>query len=153
MPTHFQGTEEQVQALDTFIKVQRASSSLMLATARELRKVDLTASQFGVLEALFHLGSMHQNMLCRKMLVSGGNMTVVIDNLEKRGLIERLTDEEDRRCVRVALTVQGRAFIEDYFPKHATVIANMLSPLQPKEHQQLGKLLRKLGRSIEPETE
>ena len=151
MPTHYRGNDEQVQALDSFIKVMRVSSSLLISTTRELRKVNLTNSQFGVLEALLHLGPMHQNILCRKMLVSGGNMTVVIDNLEKRALIKRETDAEDRRCIMVHLTDAGRKLITEYFPHHAEVIEQLMSRLNPKEHQQLGRLLRKLGRSIEPE--
>jgi len=89
MPSHYNGTPQEIQALDTFIKLTRAVDSLYARLARRGALGDLTLSQFGVLEALYHLGSMSQSDICSKLLKSGGNMTLVIDNLEKHGLVQR----------------------------------------------------------------
>ena len=97
MPSHYNGTSQELQALDTFIKLTRAVDSLYSRLARRGTLGDLTLSQFGVLEALYHLGSMSQSEICSKLLKSGGNMTLVIDNLEKHGLVQRNQDVEDRR--------------------------------------------------------
>ena len=85
MPTHFDGPPDQVLALDTMVKLTRATSSLLARLARHQTHHELTASQFGILEALHHLGSMSQTEICGKLLMSGGNTTVVVDNLENTG--------------------------------------------------------------------
>src|SRR5512146_3234858 len=97
MPTHFKGNPEQILALDTYIKFTRAANSLDSRLARTEALKNITASQFGVLEALLHLGPMSQSEIGGKLLKSGGNITLVIDNLEKCGLVLRKTGLKDRR--------------------------------------------------------
>jgi DNA-binding MarR family transcriptional regulator len=94
MPTYHKGTPQEVQALDTFIKLTRATDSLQARLARRETFGDLTPRQFGVLETLYHLGPMRQGEICAKLLKSGGNITLVVDNLEKRGLVRRQRDSE-----------------------------------------------------------
>lgn len=76
--------KEEVSALDCFIKLLRASESVNAAAMRQVQANGLTESQFGVLEALLHLGTLNQNQLAGKILKSGGNITLVIDNILKR---------------------------------------------------------------------
>lgn len=145
MGTHYAGTEEEMRALDVYIKLSRAADSVTVRINRHLADENLTISQFGVLEALYHLGPLHQTELAEKILKSTGNMTLVIDNLVKRGLVERCRDEEDRRYVTVHLTDNGRALITRIFPAHvATVLAEM-SVLTAVEQGQLADLCRRLG--------
>lgn len=145
MPTHFRGTPEQELALNTFIKLTRATESLMFRLGHCGSMHGLTTSQFGVLEALYHLGSMSQSDLGTKLLRSGGNITLVIDNLEKGGLVQRARDQHDRRLVNVSLTPAGEALISQVFPEHLKAIVAELSVLSPQEQDSLGKLCRKLG--------
>jgi MarR family 2-MHQ and catechol resistance regulon transcriptional repressor len=145
MGTHFQGPLEVGQALDAYIKLVRASESVTSRVVKHLDNEGLTVSQFGVLEALFHLGPLSQRELAQKILKSGGNVTMVIDNLEKRGLVKRERDEEDRRLYRITLTLQGRELIKNIFPRHAKKIASQMSVLTKEELQELGNLCRKLG--------
>ena len=149
MPTHFDGPECQVLALDTMIKLTRATNTLLARLARRATHGELTESQFGTLEALYHLGPMSQTEICSKLLKSSGNTTLVVDNLEKHGLVQRQRDEHDRRVIMVQLTEAGRALIADLFPTHATVVAEELEVLTPEEQRQLGDLCRKLGRGLE----
>lgn len=109
MATHYQGTEAEIRALDAYIKLSRAADSLTARIHRHLDASRLTISQFGVLEAIFHLGPLTQRDLAQKLLKSGGNMTLVIDNLEKRGLVRRDRQQKDRRCILVHLTKAGQA--------------------------------------------
>ena len=81
MSTHYQGTSEERRALDLYIKLSRAAESVNQRVNRHLQEVNLTVSQFGVLEALYHLGPMTPGVLCDKILRSTGNLTLVIDNL------------------------------------------------------------------------
>jgi len=89
MPTHYRGTTEEVLALNTFIKLQRATNSLEARLAHRRTLIDITGTQFGVLETLYHLGPLCQGEISSKLLKSGGNITLVVDNLEKRGLVQR----------------------------------------------------------------
>ena len=100
MGTHYTGPPEQRTALDAFIKLTRAAESVEARAHGTLRGQGLTVSQFGVLEALYHLGPLCQGELAGKLLKSGGNLTTVVDNLERRGWVERQRGEGDRRFVR-----------------------------------------------------
>lgn len=108
---------------------------------------NLTISQFGVLEALYHLGPMCQNDLAGKILKSSGNMTMVIDNLEKRSLVTRQRNPDDRRMVTVSLTKNGVDLIERILPEHVAAITDEMKILSPEEQIQLGELCRKLGKA------
>lgn len=146
MGTRYLGTQEQVLALDTFIKLVRATDSVSNRIHRHLAETDLTVSQFGVLEALFHLGPLYQRDLAEKLLKSGGNMTLVIDNLEKRELVKREREADDRRCIKVCLTQKGHQLISRIFPSHVAAVVNEIGILTPDEQKELGRLCRKLGK-------
>ncbi len=146
MPTHYQGNEREVRALNTFIKLQRAADSLNARLQPELIRAGLTVSQFGVLEALLHLGPMCQKELGEKLLQSGGNITMVINNLEKRNLVKRTRDRQDRRFVQVALTAEGRSLIAEIFPRHARSIADLMKVLSASEQESLAGLCKRLGK-------
>lgn len=146
MPTHYQGSPEEVRALNTFIKLTRCTEALLARLSNCGSLEGLTISQFGVLEALYHLGPMNQSEIGNKLLRSGGNITLVIDNLEKQGLVKRQRDHEDRRMVIVTLTDKGRQLISRIFPQHLRAIVKELSILTPQEQELLGDLCRKLGK-------
>ena len=149
MGTKYRGTPAEVRALNAYIKLMRATGSLTSSLTRDMADhAGLTMSQFGVLEALLHLGSMNQGDICQKLLLSGSNLTTVIDNLEKRGLVARERRADDRRVVDVSLTDKGRTLITKIFPAHARRITNALSALTPKQQDQLAELCRTLGTSI-----
>lgn len=146
MPTHYQGSAEERLALDTFIKLSRATESFDMRMLAHHSLCDLTLTQFAVMEALFHLGPMSQTEIGVKLLKSGGNITLVLDNLEKHGYVERERCESDRRRFTVRLTDAGRAKIEDVLPRHVAVIVQEMSVLTWQEQEMLGQLLKKLGR-------
>lgn len=146
MPTHYRGSAREVRALNTFIKLTRASDSVMRRLFSREIAAELTHGQFAVMEALYHLGPLCQGEISAKLLRSGGNITLVIDNLEKQGLVRRERDAADRRLVRVHLTPQGRKVIERVFPAHVQAIVEEMSVLTPAEQEQLGALCKKLGK-------
>ena len=148
MPTHFKGTQEQILALDTFIKLSRAGSAFDTRLLSHGTLGGLTESQFAVLEALYHLGPMCQGQLSQKLLRSTGNMTLVLDNLEKHGLVRRVRSAEDRRMINIEMTDKGRERIEEVLPKHVEAITNEMQVLTPEEQAELGRLLRKLGKGV-----
>jgi MarR family transcriptional regulator, 2-MHQ and catechol-resistance regulon repressor len=144
-PSRYPGSAAERLALSTYLKLTRASERLWNRLAPGLQREDLTPSQFGVLEALHHLGPMHQRDLGERILKSSGNMTLVIDNLERRGLVRRERSTEDRRFIQVHLTPEGERLIRRVFPGHAAAITRELTVLTQEEQRTLGNLCRKLG--------
>jgi MarR family 2-MHQ and catechol resistance regulon transcriptional repressor len=149
MPTHYKGTPKEELALNTYIKLTRAMETMNARLFPGGKFAGLTGSQFGTLEVLHHLGPMCQGEIGSKILKSSGNMTMVIDNLEKRGLVKRARDEDDRRQVIVKLTEKGKQTIERVFAEHLDCIVGQFNVLSASEQQALGKLLKKLGMQVE----
>ncbi len=132
-------------AVRAYVKLMRAQRSVVARLEPALAACALTLTQLGVLEAVLHLGPLTHRELGRKLLTSPGNLTDVVDKLERRGLVTRVRAAHDRRQVRVELTPAGRAMIEDVFPRHAADIARAMAGLDPAELETLGHLLRRLG--------
>lgn len=145
MPTHYPGTTAEREALNAFIKLLRAADSVAARTQCHYPEWGLSPSQFGVLETLLHRGPLHQNQLGQKLLKSSGNITVVIDHLEQRQLVQRVRDTADRRHITVHLTPQGRQLIAGIFPQQAQVITREMGVLSAAELKQLAQLCKKLG--------
>ena len=145
MGTHYPGTVEERAALDAYIKLARAAESVSLRINDHLRDHDLTISQFGVLEALYHLGPMQVGELGNKILKSSGNMTLVIDNLERHGLVRRERRRDDRRRIDVFLTEKGESLIAEVLPKHVQGVVAAFASLEPARLNELASLCRQLG--------
>lgn len=149
MPTHYRGTAAEVLALDAFIKLNRSVSALLGRLIPALQKeFGLTESQFAVLEAVHHLGPLPQGELCRKILRSGSNVTTVVDNLERDGLVRRERDEKDRRIQVVHLTDAGGRLVRRALPAHVDRIRSLMGTLEPAEQRELARLCRKLGLGV-----
>ena len=145
--THHQGSPDEVRALDAFIKLSRAHDTVGQAVNRNLADAGLTVSQFGTLEALFHLGPLSQREVGGKILKSSGNITLVIDNLEKRGLVRRVACPTDRRVTKLNLTEAGRTLTARIFPAHLREIVGTMAVLTSAEQTELARLTKKLGRA------
>ncbi|MBC7879306.1 MAG: MarR family transcriptional regulator [Anaerolineales bacterium] len=146
MPTHYSGTRAEMRTLDTFIKLTRCTNSLFARLSEQNTLGDLTPSQFAVLEALYHLGSMTQGEVSTKVLKSGSNMTTVIDNLERDGFVRRERDAKDRRVIYVHLTGAGKKKLEAILPGHIAALVEEFSILSASEMEMLGNLCKKLGK-------
>lgn len=142
-------TSERAQALGLWIKLARAYNQFHKGAAENVRTFGLTLPQFGAIECLGHLGEMTLGDLSKKMLSSGGNITVVIDNLEKVGLVERIHSQIDRRSITVHLTEKGETLFLELFPLHANALGELAAVLTPEEQRQISALLKKLGLALE----
>ena len=145
MGTHFKGSTGEIKALNTYIKLTRAAESVNNRLKNILSKDGLTEGQFGILEALYHLGPLCQKDLAKKLLKSGGNITMVIDNLEKQNLVFRKRGEKDRRFFSVHLTDEGKDMIEKIFPKQLKAIVDEMSILTDAEQTEFQKMCKRLG--------
>ena len=148
-------TDQQLTVLKTYTQMMRAADAVTTRMHRHLVDTDLTLSQFGVLEVLYHKGPLCQRDIGQKILKTSGNMTMVIDNLEKRELVIREKDPADRRRISVKLTEKGLDLIQALFPRHAAAAAETFSVLESNELATLGKLLKKIGKAnaTPPETD
>jgi len=148
MGTKYKGTNAEVRALNTYIKLTRASETVFDWTNSHLDKFNVSTSQFAVLEALYHLGPMTQIEVARKLLKSTGNITTVLQNLEKRRLIRRQRDPKDQRYIVVSITNAGRQLVGHILPRHVSRIVSAMSALSAEEQMMLAKLCRKLGHRL-----
>lgn len=148
MPTHYQGSAEEIRALNAYIRLTRAVDAVASRILMEPHLEGLTPSQLGVLDALRYVGPMCQKELGSKILKSSGNITLVIDNLEKRGLVRRVRQAEDRRFITVSLTEDGQTLIDRIMPRHVADVTAAMNTLTPDEQETLGGLCKKLGKGL-----
>jgi MarR family 2-MHQ and catechol resistance regulon transcriptional repressor len=145
-PTDTKPLSNNQLALATYTKLMRAAESVTARTSRQMATADLTISQFGVLEALLHKGALCQRDIAAKILKSTGNITMVIDNLEKRGLVNRERVASDRRYLTIHLTAAGKELVTAVFAQVAAAIVAEMSILAAAEQVDLGRLCRIIGR-------
>ena len=148
MSTHYKGNKEEILALTTWIKLARANNSVFNKIKPSMVKHNLTKTQFGVLETLLHLGPMSQKKIAKKLLLSGGNIVKVIDNLEKNGFVRREINKKDRRAHKVELTDLGYKIINSLFTNHVKSIVETFSILNKDEQIELSRLCKKLGMGL-----
>ncbi len=132
--------------IHTLRALSRCSQSIHKQELTVIKSSGLTASQFEVLEVLFHLGDLRISDIIEKILATGGNMTVVIDNLAKDGLVQQCTDLQDKRVKLIRITEKGKALMEDLLPRHLESINAIFQVLTEEEKLYLRKLLNKLTR-------
>ena len=133
--------EETALALRTWIALARAHNAVSARASADVARHDLTVAEFGVLEALYHKGPMLLSEVQRRILVSSGGITYLVDRLEKRRLVERRDCPGDRRARLAALTEEGEALVRRIFPEHAAAIRDALAGLGPEEKRQATRLL------------
>jgi MarR family 2-MHQ and catechol resistance regulon transcriptional repressor len=144
---------ETAQALRTWIALARAYNAMAQVVSTDVARHGLTPAEFGVLEALFHKGPMLLNEVQRRILVSSGGITYLVDRLEKRGLVERRDCPGDRRARFAALTEEGEALLAGIFPEHAAAIRQAMSGLGAAEKDELARLSRIVQKQGEPRAE
>lgn len=145
MGTHLKGNKEELLALNSWIKLLRASESVFKKIKPSMVQHKLSTTQFAVLEVLLHLGSLSQKVIGEKLLRSSGNIVKVIDNLERDGLVLRKPDLKDRRAYKIVLTKKGERIIKKIFPNHVKNIVETFSILNKEEQVELSRLCKKLG--------
>lgn len=131
--------------LKAIIALSRCIQSVNKREYKIIKEGGLTFSQFGVLEVLYHKGDLRVSEIIDKILSTGGNMTVVIDNLAKDGLVERCVDPADRRASLISITEKGRNLMSEVFPKHVDNLDEIFSVLNAEEKKNLISLLKKLS--------
>ena len=134
------------ESLKLWVVLSRAQSAVAAHVAADVQRHGLTLTEFAILEALYHRGAMLLGEVQRRILVSSGGITFLVDRLVAKGLVERQACASDRRARYAALTSDGEALLARIFPGHAAAIARAVGTLSPEEQQAAVALLRRLGR-------
>src|SRR5690242_12617990 len=111
----------------------------------DLEQHGITPTEFAILEALYHKGPLLLGEVQRKILVTSGGITYLVDRLVDKGLVKREQCAEDRRARYAVLTPAGQSLIKKIFPAHAARIEQAMSGLTQTEQREATALLRKLG--------
>jgi MarR family 2-MHQ and catechol resistance regulon transcriptional repressor len=123
----------------------RAMRAVSDPLRRELQAWDLSPTEFGVLEALYHKGPLPLGELAQRILITGASTTYTVKGLEARGLMRRRPCTEDQRVVFGELTGAGRALLDEVFPAHAESMRRLMAGLSTAEKLDAVDLLRRLG--------
>ncbi len=147
-PAPREWTDEQNTTLRLFIALDRCHSTCDKAIAEKAQEYGLTRPQLRTLEALYHLGPLSLGELGDKLLVTGGNVTHVMDRLEEQGLAYRDRCSDDRRVVRATLTPAGRALLDEILPGYFDFIEHLSRHLTTEEQETMRALLKRFGKGI-----
>ncbi|HBT74244.1 MAG TPA: MarR family transcriptional regulator [Lysinibacillus sp.] len=141
-------SEDLKQSLKLYIVLSRALKAINETTHQLFQDNGLNPTEFAVLELLYHKGRQPLQQIGNKILLASGSITYVIDKLEKRGYLLRVSCPSDRRVTYAEITGEGEAFMAELFPKHEQHLHELMSVLSPQEKEQAITLLKKIGLSI-----
>ncbi|MBI1931857.1 MAG: MarR family transcriptional regulator [Ignavibacteriales bacterium] len=137
-------TKEQ-QIIELYNLVGKAHDKLKKVQSKHLGAEKLTAPQFGVLDVLMKNGSIPLKKISDELLVTGANITCVMDNLEKEDLVRRVHSKTDRRVINAELTPKGKQKLDKIYPEHVKSLNEVSKKLTEVELKQLTALLDKLA--------
>ncbi len=132
-------------ALDLWTRLSKAHDKVRKEQMKQMAQEKLTAPQFNVLEVLARRGPIPLKRISEELMVTGANITCVVDNLEKEDLVVRVHSKEDRRVINAELTEKGKVKINGILPEYARQMAELTSVLSESEQRQLASLLEKLN--------
>lgn len=133
-------------ALRLWVIMSRAHTAVATHAAADVQRHGLTLAEFGILEALYHRGPMLLGEVQKRILVSSGGITFLVDRLAAKGLVERRSCETDRRARYAALTPKGQELVAEIFPAHAAVVKQAMAGISAEEQERVAELLRDMGR-------
>ena len=133
-------------SLKLWVTLARAFDAVEHHSRASIARFGLGTTEFGVLEVLYHKGSLPVCEVQRRILVESSSTTYVVDKLVKRGLVRRRPSGRDRRVVLLALAPAGRRLMGRIFPPHASAIRRAVAALPARQRAQAVRLLRALGK-------
>lgn len=140
--------EQSNSALKLFIVLSRAHKVIHECTTQFFQENGLNPTEFAVLELLYHKGKQPLQKIGNKILLASGSITYVVDKLESRGYISRVSCDSDRRVTFAEITADGEAFMDELFPRHEEQLVEVMSALSEDEKIQVIEIVKKLGLSI-----
>lgn len=132
--------------IHVFLVLWKAARAVETYAENSISQLEMCGSDFAVLEALLHKGPLPVNEIGKKILLTSGSITVAVDRLEEKGLVERRAHGTDRRTKVVHLTKEGKKLIARAYADHAADLEQLVSAsLTKKEREVLIRLLKQIG--------
>lgn len=138
--------ERYAEELKLWVVLSRAAAAVGRRSEADIARHGLSSTEFGILEVLYHKGPLLLGEIQRRILVSSGGITFLVDRLAGKGLVAREACPNDRRARYAVLTPAGRALMKRIFPAHAEVVAAAVAGLSRDDRRVATRLLRDLGR-------
>jgi MarR family transcriptional regulator, 2-MHQ and catechol-resistance regulon repressor len=141
----YQGDEQSQLDLRLIRVWLKASKAITENILKDIESHNITRENFMILELLYSKGPLPVQKISEILSIPSGSITYVVDKLEKKGLVERQPNPNDRRASNVVLTEEGRALFDEIFPIHVATISQNLSFISNDEKEQLIDLLKRIG--------
>jgi MarR family 2-MHQ and catechol resistance regulon transcriptional repressor len=138
--------DDQVLSLKLFVVLSKSYKAIMDHAVKDMKKHNLSTSEFTVLELLYHKGKFPLQQIGSKILVTSGSITYNIDKLEQKGYLRREPHTTDRRVTYAVITEEGKELFDTIFPIHAEAIHGIMQGLNTEEKGQAIELLKQLGK-------
>lgn len=135
------------KSMQTWIQIVRAFTKIRNKELKYINECGLTMNQFEVLEVLYHRGDLQVGAITKLIMSTPGNVTVVVKNLLRDGLVQTLPSPEDSRVRIVSITEEGKTLIGDMFGQHAANLKSYFDVLSEDELIMMYDLLRKLQKA------
>jgi len=123
----------------------RAAQTIEDLVKKDMKRYGINPTEFAVLELLYSKGEQPIQKIGKKILLASSSITYVIDQLEKKGLVQRIDCPADRRSKLVSITDKGKKFMEEAFPKHKKKIEELFSYMTEEEIDTAISLFKKIG--------
>ncbi len=123
----------------------KASKAVVINIQKDIESHKINSENFMILELLYSKGPHPVQKISEVFSIPSGSITYVVDKLEKKGLVERQPNPNDRRASNVVLTKEGRALFDEIFPKHVATISENLSFISNEDKEILIDLLKRIG--------
>ncbi|WP_017380591.1 MarR family winged helix-turn-helix transcriptional regulator [Paenisporosarcina sp. TG-14] len=129
--------------------ILRASQAIQEVIKKDAATYGLNQTEFAVLELLYHKGDQPIQSIGKKILISSGSITYVVDKLEHKNFAIRKACPDDRRVTFAAITSDGKEFMDRIFPQHETKINEIFEQLADKDINDMIELLKRVGHHAE----
>jgi MarR family transcriptional regulator, 2-MHQ and catechol-resistance regulon repressor len=137
------------EAIHTWLIIMKASQAVARYSFPPILAEGLGDSDFRILDVLLHKGPIPVNAIGPKVNLNPGSVSVAVDRLYKKGLVDRVESESDRRVRTVSLTEKGRRVFVPIFRQHAALIKRAFQDVSPDEQRQIEEVLKRIGRRAE----
>lgn len=127
------------------IGIMRASNLLLDDLKKTLKNYPINATEFAVMEFLYSKGEKNIQEIRDRILLASGSATYVVDNLEKKGYVNRKISQRDKRVTYIKLTQVGKSLMDDIFPIHKINTKKIFDDLTEEELVTLKQILKKIN--------
>jgi DNA-binding MarR family transcriptional regulator len=134
-----------------WIALVRAEKAVVAALTRALQPLDLKLAQLDMLMNLYRHPGMSQHDLARKLLVGRSNITMLLPQLEQRGVLRRQNDAKDKRIMRLFLTEKGEELLMKALAIYTGLIERVMAHSTPAECDRMGAIMLRIEEAMKAE--